>query len=45
MDWSAHNAGFVLVAYIVTAIGLVALAMGIFWKDRARAKQLLNSKD
>jgi hypothetical protein len=45
MDWSAHNAGFVLAAYLVSAFGLIAIAVGIILQDRKLAKALRNQKD
>jgi Tfp pilus assembly protein PilV len=45
MDWSAHNAGFVLVSYIITALGLLGMAGFIISRDRNRAKALRQNKD
>jgi heme exporter protein CcmD len=40
MDWLAHNAGFVLAAYLVSGVCLVALVIGVIATDRRRAKAL-----
>ncbi len=45
MDWSAHNAGYVVAAYIISAVGLVAIALSIFLLDRKNAKALRLLKD
>jgi hypothetical protein len=45
MDWSAHNANFVLASYIITAIGLMSLAAIIIIQDRKRAKALRQQKN
>ncbi len=40
MDWTAHNAGFVLAAYIVSAVFIVGLVAAIIVADHLRAKEL-----
>lgn len=45
MDWSAHNAGFVIAAYAVSAISLAALIGIIIYVDRRNAKAAKNLKD
>lgn len=45
MDWSAHNAGYVVAAYIVSALGLIAIAISVFLYDRKNAKALRHLKD
>ncbi len=45
MDWSAHNAEFVMVSYALTAVCLLAVAIYIVAKDRARTQALKNIKN
>jgi hypothetical protein len=45
MDWSAHNAGFVLAAYIVSAIFIIGLVIAVIAADRRRARELNNRKN
>ena len=40
MDWLAHNAGFVLAAYILSAVFILALIIGVIAIDRRRARAL-----
>ena len=45
MDWSAHNADYVVAAYIISAVGLGVIALSIFLLDRKNAKALRQLKD
>jgi heme exporter protein D len=45
MDWSAHNAGYVMAAYFISAVGLIAIAIGIVLRDRKMAKAIAAQKD
>jgi hypothetical protein len=45
MDWSAHNAGFVIAAYALTALCLGALVTVILIIDQRNAKAVKNLKD
>jgi hypothetical protein len=45
MDWSAHNAGFVIAAYALTALCLCALVAVILIIDLRSAKAVRNLKD
>jgi heme exporter protein CcmD len=45
MDWSAHNAGFVIAAYAITAISLLALVAAVLMADARNAKAVKNLKD
>ena len=45
MDWTAHNAGFVLAAYIVSAVFIVGLIVAIIVADRRRARELEGRKN
>ena len=45
MDWTDHNAGFVEAAYAISVICVIALVLWIVQRDRARARQLKDTKD
>jgi hypothetical protein len=45
MDWSAHNAGFVGAAYLLTAICLCALVAVILSVDKRNAKAVKKLQD
>jgi heme exporter protein CcmD len=45
MDWLAHNAGFVLAAYIISGVCIAALIIAVIVTDRRRAKALKNQKN
>ncbi|MBG1233659.1 heme exporter protein CcmD [Aestuariivirga litoralis] len=45
MDWLAHNSGFVIAAYAISGICLVALVIGVVGLDRQRARALKNQKN
>jgi len=45
MDWSAHNAGFVVAAYVLTALCLCTLVAVILVVDSRNAKAVKNLKD
>jgi heme exporter protein CcmD len=46
MDFSAAHAGYVIVSYALSAVGLIGLSVYIFWRDRNLARQVksLNEK-
>ena len=45
MDWSAHNAGFVVAAYVLTALCLCGLVAVILFADSRNKKAVKNLKD
>ena len=45
MDWSAHNAGFVIAAYVLTAMCLCGLIAAILFVDSRNTKAVKNLKD
>jgi heme exporter protein CcmD len=45
MDWSAHNAGFVIAAYALTALCLCCLVAVILLVDRRNAKAVRDLRD
>ena len=45
MDWSAHNAGFVAAAYLLTALCLGGLVATILFVDSRNSKAVKNLKD
>jgi len=40
MDWQAHNAGFVVAAYAITAVGLAGLLLVTQWRARKSARDV-----
>jgi heme exporter protein CcmD len=44
MDWFAHNAGFVIAAYIISGICIAALVIAVIVIDRRRTRALQNQK-
>ncbi len=39
MDWTAHNSGFVIASYALSAFALVAMVIAILWRDQRSAKE------
>lgn len=44
MNWGANHAGFVLAAYVLTAVGVAALAGWVIARDRALRTRLADQE-
>lgn len=45
MDWSAHNAAFIMISYAVSGICLAGMALVVLLRDRQNAKAIKKLKE
>ena len=45
MDWSAHNAGFVIFSYVISGLCLAGLGIMVVWRDRKNTRAINKLKE